>query len=46
MDVLLSLPPLAVGTCAGIMLFGRVDEARFRQSVLLLLLVSGALMIM
>jgi uncharacterized membrane protein YfcA len=46
MDVMLSLPPLAVGTCAGIMLFGRVDEARFRQSVLLLLLVSGALMIM
>jgi uncharacterized protein len=44
-DVLLSLPALAAGTFVGIRLFGRVDEARFRRAVLLLLLVSGALMI-
>jgi uncharacterized protein len=43
---LLALPALAVGTVVGIWLFGRIDERRFRNSVLLLLFVSGCLMVL
>jgi len=36
------LPAIALGTLAGVALFKRLDAARFRQGVLVLLLVSGA----
>ncbi len=38
---LIGLPALAVGTWAGLKLFGRLDEVGFRRVVLGLLLVSG-----
>ena len=38
---LIGLPPLALGTWAGLKAFGHLDEARFRRIVLLLLLASG-----
>ena len=39
---LIGLPALAVGTWAGLKLFGKLDEATFRRIVLVLLLISGA----
>jgi uncharacterized membrane protein YfcA len=39
---LIGLPALAVGTWAGLKLFGKLDEAAFRRIVLVLLLISGA----
>jgi uncharacterized protein len=42
---LMGLPLLALGTWAGFMLYGRLDEAGFRRTVLILLLASGALLI-
>jgi uncharacterized protein len=39
---LLGLPWLLAGTWLGLHLYGRLDDARFRQAVLVLLLVSGA----
>jgi len=39
---LLGLPALALGTWAGLKLFGKLDDAMFRRIVLALLLVSGA----
>jgi len=39
---LLGLPALALGTWAGLRLFGKLDDAMFRRVVLALLLVSGA----
>ena len=39
---LVGLPALALGTWAGLRLFGKLDEAMFRRVVLVLLLVSGA----
>ena len=41
----LALPALAAGTLIGVILFGRVDDRRFRIVVLSLLLVSGVGMI-
>jgi uncharacterized membrane protein YfcA len=41
----LAVPALAAGTFAGMALFGRVDDQKFRLVVLLLLGVSGGLMI-
>jgi uncharacterized membrane protein YfcA len=41
----LALPALAAGTFIGVSLFGRLDERKFRQAILLLLLMSGAAMI-
>ena len=38
---LIGLPALAVGTWAGLKLFGKLDEAKFRRVVLALLLLSG-----
>jgi hypothetical protein len=38
---LIGLPALALGTWAGLKLFGRLNEASFRRVVLLLLLLSG-----
>ncbi|MEA2882494.1 MAG: uncharacterized protein QOH32_1750 [Bradyrhizobium sp.] len=39
---LLGLPALLIGTWLGLKLFGRLDEAAFRKVILVLLLVSGA----
>jgi uncharacterized membrane protein YfcA len=38
----LGLPVLAIGTWVGWTVYGKLDEARFRKGVLVLLLVSGA----
>jgi uncharacterized protein len=38
---LIGLPALALGTWAGLKLFGKLDETGFRRVVLVLLLVSG-----
>jgi uncharacterized membrane protein YfcA len=43
---LIGLPALAVGTWAGLKLFGRLDEARFRRIVLVLLLLSGVSLVL
>ena len=40
-NVLISLPGLAIGTFVGLKMFGKVDEALFRRGVLILLFVSG-----
>ena len=42
---LIGLPVLFAGTWAGLKLYGRLDEASFRRVVLVLLLVSGAVLI-
>ena len=39
---LIGLPALALGTWAGLKLFGKLDDAMFRRVVLALLLISGA----
>ena len=39
---LIGLPALAIGTWAGLKLFGKLDDAAFRRIVLVLLLISGA----
>ena len=44
-SVLFALPALAAGTFTGLLLFGKIDERKFRYSVLWLLLISGCLMI-
>jgi uncharacterized membrane protein YfcA len=41
MDATFSLPALAAGTAAGIILFGRIDDAAFRRAILAVLLVAG-----
>jgi uncharacterized membrane protein YfcA len=41
----LGLPALALGTCAGWALYGKLDEAHFRKFVLVLLLISGAALV-
>jgi hypothetical protein len=38
---LIGLPALAIGTWAGLKLFGKLDDAAFRRVVLALLLISG-----
>jgi uncharacterized membrane protein YfcA len=43
---LLGLPALLIGTWLGLKLFGRLDEASFRKVVLVLLLVSGAVLML
>ena len=42
---LIGLPALFAGTWAGLKLYGRLDEASFRNVVLVLLLISGAVLI-
>jgi uncharacterized protein len=42
---LIGLPALALGTWLGFKLYGRLDEATFRKVVLVLLLISGATLI-
>jgi uncharacterized membrane protein YfcA len=39
---LIGLPALAVGTWAGLKLFGKLNDATFRRVILVLLLISGA----
>jgi uncharacterized protein len=39
---LIGLPALAIGTWAGFKLFGKLDAQAFRRVVLVLLLISGA----
>jgi hypothetical protein len=39
---LLGLPPLLIGTWLGLKLYARLDEAAFHKVVLVLLLLSGA----
>jgi len=38
----IGLPPLLLGTWAGLKLYGHLDETQFRRLILVLLLVSGA----
>jgi hypothetical protein len=42
---LFGLPVLLVGTWLGLKLYGRVDESTFRKVVLVLLLLSGAALV-
>jgi len=42
---LIGLPALALGTWLGFKLYGRLDEAAFRKVVLVLLLISGAALV-
>ena len=42
---LLGLPVLLAGTWLGLSLYGRVNEATFRKVVLVLLLLSGAALV-
>ena len=42
---LIGLPALALGTWLGFKLYGRLDEAAFRKAVLVLLLISGAALV-
>src|SRR6185312_4915160 len=39
------LPPLLVGTWIGWQLFGKLDERRFRQGLAILLIASGAVLV-
>jgi hypothetical protein len=41
----LGLPAVLAGTWAGLRLYGRLDESGFRKVVLVLLLVSGATLV-
>jgi uncharacterized membrane protein YfcA len=43
-DLAISLPALLAGSWLGLKLFGRLDEASFRKIVLVLLLASGAVL--
>jgi uncharacterized membrane protein YfcA len=42
---LIGLPALALGTWIGFKLYGRLDDAMFRKAVLVLLLISGAALV-
>ena len=42
---LIGLPALVLGTWVGLKLFGRLNEAGFRKTVLLLLLASGVTLV-
>jgi uncharacterized membrane protein YfcA len=42
----LALPPMALGTWIGWKLYGRLDEVRFRQTLAVMLLVSGAILVL
>lgn len=45
MDLTLSLPALMAGAALGVALFGRLNDALFRRSVLLLLLGAGVVLV-
>jgi uncharacterized protein len=40
-DFVISLPPLAVGTTLGILMFRRINEVTFRRVILIMLFLSG-----
>jgi len=42
----LALPPMALGTWIGWKLYGRLDEVRFRQTLAVMLLISGAILVL
>ena len=46
MLVLLMLPPLALGTWIGWQLYGRLNDLRFRQALAVLLIASGATLVL
>jgi len=41
----LAIPVVVAGTLVGILLWGKIDDAKFRYSVLSLLLISGLVLI-
>jgi uncharacterized membrane protein YfcA len=45
LDLALGLPALAAGATLGVMLFRRIDDARFRRVVLAVLLFAGVLLV-
>jgi uncharacterized protein len=45
LDLTFSLPALAAGTVVGIFMFGRVNDAWFRDIVLLVLLIAGVFLV-
>jgi uncharacterized membrane protein YfcA len=45
LDLTLGLPALAAGAALGVVLFRRIDDARFRRVVLAVLLFAGALLV-
>jgi len=44
--LILALPALAIGTLVGWHLYGRLDEKRFRQALAIMLLLSGAVLVL
>jgi uncharacterized membrane protein YfcA len=44
--LLVSLPPVFIGTWIGWKLYGRLDDRRFRQGLALLLMASGAMLVL
>jgi len=44
-DLVLTLPALGAGIIVGLTLFGRVPDARFRQAILAMLLITGVAMV-
>ena len=44
--LVLAMPALALGTWVGWNLYGRLDEKRFRQALAIMLLLSGAILIL
>ena len=44
-DLTISLPALAAGTALGLVMFGRINDALFRNVVLVVLLAAGVLLV-
>jgi hypothetical protein len=44
-DLTVSLPALAAGTALGLVMFGRINDALFRDVVLVVLLVAGVFLV-
>jgi len=45
MDLTFSLPALAAGTALGLIMFGRINDALFREIVLVVLLIAGVFLV-
>ena len=45
MNLTFSLPALLAGAALGVVMFGRVDDARFRDIVLMVLLIAGVFLV-
>jgi hypothetical protein len=41
----LAIPAVVAGTLVGILLWGKIDDAKFRYSILSMLLISGLILI-